>query len=138
MEKMQVSVLIHVNNDKVWAGLTDPYLVKKYFFGTTVESTWQKGSPIFFRGEWQNHKYEDKGVILRVEPGVHVTYSYWSSLSGTPDRPENYKNISYDLSKTKDGTKLTVSQDCDPKTKEHSEKNWTMVLNGLKNLLENS
>jgi uncharacterized protein YndB with AHSA1/START domain len=135
-EQLKVSLLIKASIDEVWKGLTDPDLVKQYFFGTMVDSDWKKGSPIFFRGEWEGKKYEDKGTILSIEPGRHVAYSYWSSMSGASDVPENYKVITYTLTPKNGGVELLLTQECEPETKEHSKKNWTMVLDGLKKLLE--
>ncbi len=35
-------------------------------------------------------KYEDKGVILKMELGSMIRYSYFGPLTGQPDVPENY------------------------------------------------
>lgn len=53
--------LIRVSPAEVWKALTDPDLIKHYLFGTQVESTWQVGDAIIYRGEWQGKSYEDKG-----------------------------------------------------------------------------
>ena len=31
--------------EKVWQGLTDPAIVKRYFFGTDLKSDFKKGQP---------------------------------------------------------------------------------------------
>ena len=93
----EVSVSIRSPNAKVWEHLTRPELVKKYFFGTDIETDWKPGSPIYFRGTWEGRSYEDKGRILEFRPPGHLAYSYWSSFSGAPDRPENYQKITIDL-----------------------------------------
>jgi uncharacterized protein YndB with AHSA1/START domain len=96
------------------------------------------GSPIFFRGEWQGTKYEDKGEILRVVPGRVLEYTYWSSMSGREDRPENYSRVTFELSPAQGGTRLALTQDNagDEKSRAHSEKNWGQVLETMKKLLE--
>ncbi|SEP44020.1 SRPBCC domain-containing protein [Mucilaginibacter sp. OK283] len=123
---------------KVWRGLTDPAMVKEYFFGTNLESTWKVGEPIKFSGEWEGHKYEDKGTILEIEPGKFVTYSYWSSMAGTEDKPENYANITYSLDEENGETTLTIIQDNikNQEAKEHSEQNWQGMFEGLKKMIE--
>jgi hypothetical protein len=65
-------------------------------------------------------------------------YSYWSSMSGTEDKPENYVNVTYELSENNNATSLTITQENipDEKTKEHSEENWRKVIGDLKKLLE--
>jgi len=135
-EQLKVSVFIQASSDRVWKGLTDPELVKQYFFGTKVVSSWKEGSPIFFRGEWEGKPYEDKGTILSIRPGSHVSYNYWSSMSGEADRPENYNVIAYDLLPKENGTEVTVTQETTLEKKEHSEGNWRMILGGLKKLME--
>src|SRR4051794_25632853 len=97
MSKQTLTTTINIKAPaaKVWNGLTDPELVKQYFFGTNLKSDWKEGSPITFSGEWDGKSYEDKGTILQITPGEYVKYSYWSSMSGTEDKPENYANVSY-------------------------------------------
>jgi len=134
----ETSIFINAFSDKVWEALTDPALVKQYLFGTTVTSDWQVGSPITYKGVWEGKVYEDKGEILECEPGKTLVSTYWSSMSGVPDSPENYATVGYFLSEENHGTRLKITQD-DNKSQEsadHSAENWSMVLDGLKKLLE--
>ncbi|MDD8018392.1 MAG: SRPBCC domain-containing protein, partial [Bacteroidota bacterium] len=64
--------------------------------------------------------------------------TYWSSVGGLPDLPENYKKVTYEITQTANGTKLTVVQENNgsEKEKNHSEQNWAVVLTGLKKLVE--
>ena len=123
---------------KVWQALTDPAIVKQYFFGTNVKSDWKKGSPIIWQGEWEGRSYEDKGTILDIDPGSFVKYNYWSTMSGTEDKPENYANITYQLSESDGKTKLTITQDNikNQQAKEHSEQNWQSVFGKMKEMIE--
>ncbi|GAC1648239.1 MAG: SRPBCC domain-containing protein [Gemmatimonadaceae bacterium] len=133
-----VSVPINAPAKKVWEALTKPNLIKQYFFGTNVETDWKPGSPIRFHGAWQGKAYEDKGTILEAVPGKRIAYTYWSSLSGTVDLPENYKTVSFDLSNEAGNTVLTLTQDNNDteEAKKHSEANWQTVIQGLKKLVE--
>ncbi len=134
----KVTIEINANKAEVWKALTTPELIKQYLFGTETECDWKVGSPIFFRGEWQGKKYEDKGTILEIQEGVLLKYSYWSSMSGVPDLPENYMIVAFDIAQKGNTTILTLVQD-GSKTEEsrkHSEQNWGSVLDGLKKMLE--
>jgi len=141
---MKNTITVHVSTNimapvpEVWKALTTPEIIKKYFFGTNAISDWRPGSALIFKGEWEGKKYEDKGTILSMIPDRLFQYTYWSSMSGIEDKPENYVTITYDLTENKDGTVLTVTQENIPdvKTKEHSEQNWKKVLADLKQLLE--
>jgi uncharacterized protein YndB with AHSA1/START domain len=135
----KVSCSINAPVAKVWDALVKPELVKKYFFGTNVQSDWKVGSPITFTGEWQGKTYKDKGTILAFEPGKLLKYSYWSSMSGIEDKPENYVTVTYELKEeSKNKTTFTITQENipDEKMKEHSEQNWKKVQDALKELLE--
>jgi uncharacterized protein YndB with AHSA1/START domain len=135
---VNLSITVNAPVAKVWAALISPNMIKKYLFGTDVVSDWKQGSPIVFRGEWQGKTYEDKGVILRLEPERLIQYSHWSNLSGLPDTPENYHVITFELAGEGSGTRLSLSQDNNPdeESREHSRKNWAMVLATFKRLLE--
>jgi uncharacterized protein YndB with AHSA1/START domain len=124
--------------DKVWQGLTDPTMVKQYFFGTTLKSDWKVGSPITFSGEWEGHKYEDGGIILDIDAPKLLKYSYWSSMSGTENKPENYNDITYQLSEADGITTLIITQEGvkNQEAAEHSEGNWTSIFDGLKKMIE--
>jgi uncharacterized protein YndB with AHSA1/START domain len=140
MEKLTLNIDLKfkVPAAKVWQGLTDPEMVKQYFFGTQLKSNWKAGGPITFSGEWDGKKYEDKGTIQEIDPGKFVKYSYWSSMAGTEDKPENYANISYSLTENKGETTLSITQDNikNQESKEHSEQNWKIVFEGLRKMIE--
>jgi uncharacterized protein YndB with AHSA1/START domain len=135
---LKTSLTFNAPEAAVWKGLTDPEIVKQYFFGTNVKSDWKQGSPITWSGEWDGYKYEDKGEILDVVTGKYVKYSYWSSMSGTEDKPENYHNVSYELAEKQGVTTLIIVQDNikDEAAKAHSEQNWQSIFNGLKEIIE--
>lgn len=134
----QVSESINAPLFKVWEALTTPEIIKQYFFNTETETDWLVGSPIKFYGEWQGKTYEDKGTILANDPGRLLQYSYWSSMSGIEDKPENYVTITYELVEKDGHTLLTISQDNIPseQMKEHATENWKKVISGLKELME--
>ncbi len=134
----KASITIKAPVEKVWDALTKPEIIKKYFFGTDAHSTWKPGSPITFSGEWQGKKYSDKGTILDILPNKILKYSYWSSMSGIEDKPENYVIITNELSQDGDSSTLNITQENipDEKTKNHSEENWKLVLEAMKKLLE--
>jgi uncharacterized protein YndB with AHSA1/START domain len=134
----KTSIKIKTTKDTLWDALTNPEVIKKYFFGTNAVSDWKPGSPLIFKGEYQGKQYEDKGTILESEPEKRLKYSYWSSMSGIEDKPENYVHVTYEISGEDNDLTLTVTQENipDEKMKEHSIENWNKVLEALKKLLE--
>jgi len=123
---------------RVWEALTQPELVKQYMFGTDIETDWKIGSSIVYRGEWQGKKYEDKGRVLEVVPERLIKSTYWSVGMGMPDRPENYQIVTYELTPGDKVTALSVTQENIPSedAKAESERNWGMVLEAIKSMLE--
>lgn len=134
----QATVTIQAPASRVWEALTEPKLIKQYFFGSDIVTDWKVGSPIFYRGEWQGRGYEDKGEIVAVDAGKRLVTTHWSPLSGVPDTPENYHTVTYLLSEQDGSTDVTILQDNNASEEEkmHSEQNWQMVLAGLKDLVE--
>lgn len=131
-------IAINAPTTKVWEALVTPQLIKRYLFGTEVTTDWQVGSPITYKGVWEGKAYEDKGKVLEVEPNKLLVSTFWSSLAGLPDAPENYKTVRYDLSAEGKGTMLTVTQDNNETQDEagNSEQNWKAVLAEMKKLIE--
>ena len=129
----QASVRVDAAPEVVWRALTEPELVKEYFFGTTLETDWAVGSPIVYRGEWEGKAYQDKGVVLEADRPRRLVSTYFSAMGGLPDVPENYQTATYELSPEGSGTRLTVTQDNnrDDEAAEHSSANWSAVLDGL-------
>jgi len=134
------SVFINASAARIWKALTDPAEVKQYLFNTEMSADWKVGGSIRYRGIWEGKSYEDKGTILEIKPEKLLKSTYYSQFSGLEDRPENYNTVVYKLDKNNGRTKLTVTQNNIP-TKEsavHSSKNWHMVLEKLKDVVEHS
>ena len=141
MDKKQVakaSATMNAPAAKVWDALVNPDVIKQYMFGTTVRSDWKVGSPITWKGEWKGKAYEDKGVIQKLEPRRRLTYSHFSPMTGLPDTPENYHTVDVQLREDAGKTHVTLTQDnnATDEERQHSEKNWSTMLEGLKKVVE--
>lgn len=135
---VEKSVTIKAPPSKVWQALTDPDLIRQYLFGTHARSDWKKGSPIIYTGEWQGKRYEDKGKIIDIIPEELLHTTYFSSMSGKEDIPDNYANVIYKLEAQDIYTKIIIQQDNieDESGVAHMKENWGKVLDGMKRLLE--
>jgi len=132
------SIVIDALPAKVWKALVTPAAIKQYMFDTNVTSDWKEGSPITWQGEWQGKAYEDKGVIRQFKPNQALQYTHFSPLAGLPDKPENYHTVSIQLSPDGNRTRVSLTQDNNltEEARAHSEKNWKMMLDGLKKFVE--
>lgn len=143
VQAAQVSTQVIASPDDVWTALTTPKVLKTFFFGADVDTNWEVGNPIYFRGEWKGKKFEDKGEIEVFEPRKRLSFTHWSELSGLPDEPENYHVVTFELDGSGKQTKVTLTQDnqrgaekVTDDSKKELEKNWKMVLDGLKKAVE--
>jgi uncharacterized protein YndB with AHSA1/START domain len=140
----EATVDINAPRSDVWQSLTDPKKIKEYYLGAEVQTDWQVGSPITFKGELDGKAFEDKGEILEVEPERKLAYSHWSPSSGKPDTPENYHVVAITLDDRDGATHVTLRQsnlqggatDADRANREEFEKNWKQMLDGLKEVTE--
>jgi uncharacterized protein YndB with AHSA1/START domain len=141
MEKTLIAkaaINIDAPGERVWEALVNPDAIQQYMFGTHVVSDWREGSPILWKGEWHGKPYEDKGVILKLKPGHILQYSHFSPLSGQPDKPENYHSVTIEITANGSRTQVSLAQDNNANNEErnHSQKNWEMMLASLKKYVE--
>jgi uncharacterized protein YndB with AHSA1/START domain len=134
----EVSVSIDAPASTVWKVITTPALIKKYLFDTNVASDWKEGSQITYEGEYQGKSYRDKGTILKIEPERVFQSTYWSSMGGKEDKPENYNLVTYTLANQGAKTLVTLTQDniLSEKEREYVIENWKVVLQQLKQVAE--
>jgi uncharacterized protein YndB with AHSA1/START domain len=132
----EATIAINAPREAVWNAITDPESIRAYLMGTTVTSDWEEGSSITYEGEYEGKRYKDKGEIVKMEPGKVFQSTF---LSGAKeDKPENYHLVTYNLWEKDGKTMVTLSQDNihSEKELEHSNNNWNMVLQKLKELVE--
>lgn len=135
--KINYQTVIKAPIDKVWDALTNPAIVKQYFFGSNQQTDWKVGSPIYFTGEYEGKTYIDKGVVQEFISNQNLSYSYLSSWNALEDKPENYLLVTYEVKKVTQGTELTITQsNYDEERAKHSAENWKVVVDGLKKIVE--
>jgi len=127
---------INAKPHEVWNALTNPDWVKKYFFGSQLNTSWTPGSSITWTGEFDGKAYTDKGTILEYNEGSKLAFSYLSSWANLPDLPENYLFVTYQIREVPDGTELVITQsNYDEEKAQHSTQNWASVIDEMKKLL---
>jgi len=134
----EASISIDAPAAAVWKAITDPELIARYLYGTKVKSDWKEGGEITYEGEHNGTKYHDKGVIKKLETNKVFASTYWSSMGGKEDKPENYNLVTYTLTESDGKTEVMLTQDnvADEKEKEHAAANWSAVLTELKKIAE--
>jgi uncharacterized protein YndB with AHSA1/START domain len=123
-------ITINAPGSKVWNALINPEQTKKYMFGCETVSDWKVGSPLLWRGEYEGKQMVFvKGVIVEIKPESFLTYSTFDPNSTMEDVPENYLNVTYELSPENGQTILNVTQGDYSKVAD-SEKRYAEAYNG--------
>ena len=132
------SVTIEAPGKDVWNTLLDPKAIEQYMFGARVTSSWTVGSPITWTGEWEGKRFEDRGIVLEIEPEEVLSYSHVSGSSlhegGTPIEHK----VTIWLTSDGDHTRVDLEQDGNQSVQEcdRSASNWETMLAGLKDYVE--
>ncbi|VXB93351.1 conserved hypothetical protein [Arthrobacter sp. 9AX] len=134
------SVTVEAPPQRVWEVIMDPVATEEFMFGAELATDWSVGGPITWRGSWEGKEYEDKGVVLEVEPGRKLVYTHFSPLAGAEDTPENYHTLTWTLQAQGGRTILTLSQDnnATEEAAEHSKGMWDGLVADVKRLAERS
>ncbi|MBO9700446.1 MAG: SRPBCC domain-containing protein [Sporocytophaga sp.] len=147
MEKIiKNTIEIKAEKDQVWDMLTNPEQTKKYMFGCETVSDWKTGSPLLWKGHYEGKDMIFvKGTILEINLGKRLKYTVIDPNASYPDIPDNYLNVTYELSDNDGKTVLTVTQDGYDKVAEGEKRfkesynngeGWTPILVAIKDLLK--
>ena len=139
MKTTDSTVKILAPAKKVWLALTSPGLVKQWQYGSDLQTTWEVGTSIVFRNEWNGQVFEQKGTVLEFSPESRLKYSLFFPRPEVQDIPENYFFMTYELAESGGTTSLLVRQE-DPRPSPPDESSGGEdspdVLSSLKELVE--
>jgi len=100
----QSSIAINAGADAIWDVLTNPDKIKLYLFGSIVHTDWKVGSPIVFTRDrlhpsapLSEKPIVDKGQLLEIENEKLLKFTFYSSMEGYDDLPENYSTVTYTI-----------------------------------------
>lgn len=138
--KVENKIRINADTATVWKTLTKPELVKEYLYDCRVETTWNKGSEIWYTQEKNGEKIvRVNGRIIEIIPQKLLKLS----IIGTQEGYHQYVTMTYELETAdKNKTDLLVREegfeyiDQGRKRYEQSKKGWEMVLPKLKAVAE--
>jgi uncharacterized protein YndB with AHSA1/START domain len=124
---------------KVWLALTVPDLVKQWQYGSDLLTTWEPGTPIIFRNEWNGQVFEQKGTVVEFIPESRLKYSLFFSRPDLQDVPDHHFFMTYQLTESGGLTSLLFRQE-DPRPSppdaSADEDGGPDVLSSLKELVE--
>lgn len=126
--------------ESVFLALTNSEEIPKYFPLKSVESTWEVGCKVLYKGEVNGNPFTDYGVIEKLSFPNSYQYRYWSDNHGTERTEENHLTISYSLEKSSEGTWLSVKQSNIKSPELYELMNgrvWDLLLGSFKEYIEN-
>jgi DNA-binding transcriptional ArsR family regulator/uncharacterized protein YndB with AHSA1/START domain len=130
------TTFIRATPDRIWQALTESDFTVRYYYGSTVDSDWQPGSPVQYRigGELAL-----EGVILESDPPRRLTMTFhavWDEEVAA-DEPSR---MTFEIDVAGPGvSKLTVVHDgfrAETETWRQVTGGWSFIAAGLKTLLE--
>ena len=132
------TIKINAPIHKVWDIITKPEYVKLWQYGSDLLTTWESGSDIRFRTEWEYKVFEQWGKVLEFRPNEIVKYSLFAPRPDLEDKAENYFIMSYVLTDDNGQTKLEIIQEDNRQNaiQEEPQGEENQVLRSLKQLAE--
>jgi uncharacterized protein YndB with AHSA1/START domain len=139
MKTSDSTVKILAPAKKVWLALTNPALVKQWQYNSDLLTTWEVGTSIIFRNEWDGQVFEQKGTVMEFSPELRLKYTLLFPRPDLPDNAGNYILMTYELAESGGATSLLVRQE-DPRpvapNESGGENDGPDVLSDLKQLVE--
>lgn len=129
--------------EKVWAALTDPQIINKYWFGITADSDFKAGSPWALK--FEDGRIADTGEILESKP-PHRLVIRWRNEFRPELKAEGYSRCTMQIEMADyypdrggKAVKLTIHHEIEGEGGKFIEAvsgGWPKVLANLKSLLE--
>jgi len=131
------ATFIRTTPEKLWAALTDPETMKRYWFDTWQDCDWKAGSP--WRLIFPDGSVADSGRILEIEPLKRIVIE-WQNHWRPEIKAEGPGRCTYEIEAVDDGAvKLTIthtSERADSELIKAVSSGWPKVLSNLKSFLE--
>ena len=134
---------IRTTPEKLWAALTDPQTIRKYWFGITAESSWKPGSP--WQLKFEDGRVADSGEILEAVPGKRLVIR-WRNEFKPELKAVGYTRCMMEIEvadyypdHSGKAVKLTINHELEGEGTKFIEAvsgAWPKILSNLKSLLE--
>ena len=129
-------IFIKAAPEAIWEAITKPEFTRRYFFGSSIDTTTQPGSPCVYRST--DAPLVD-GEVLESDP-VHRFVITWRSLYHPPSVDEPASRVTWLIEPQEGGhcclTVIHDRLDSSPNTAKNVGAAWMFVLSGLKTVVE--
>jgi uncharacterized protein YndB with AHSA1/START domain len=136
---------IRTTPEKLWAALTDPQTIRKFWFGIAVECDWRSGSPWSLK--FEDGRTADTGEILESVPPKRLVIGNWQNQFKPELRSAGRSRCTIEIEVTDyypdfgaKAVKLTITHEADSEQGapliEAVSGGWPEIISNLKSLLE--
>ena len=128
--------IIRTTPEKLWEALTDPTLIRQYWYGVNVACAWKKGAP--WKMAFPDGRLADAGRILEIDPPRRIVIQ-WQNEWDPEMKAEGPSRCTIDLQALDGAVKLTITHDIDGADSlfiRGVSAGWPYTLSNLKSLLE--
>ncbi len=127
---------IQTTPEALWAALTSPEFIRKYWFGMNIETDWRVGSP--WKLVFPDGRIADTGEIVEFDQPKRLVLR-WRNEFRPELHEEGYARCVMEIEPAGEVVKLTIIHDIDkPGSKLIGavSTGWPKILSSLKTLLE--
>lgn len=125
---------IRASAEEVWDAIVNPEKTSQYFYGTSVESTWEVGAPMDYL--YPDGSFASKGEILAIDPPKRIEFTFqphWDEEL----KAEGAAREVWSLSEVNGMVELVIELfEIGPKSLEDFKAGLPYIISGLKSLVE--
>ena len=129
-------IFIKAAPEAIWEAITKPEFTRRYFYGSSIDTTTQPGSPCVYRS---TDALLVDGEVLESDPD-HRFVITWRSLYHPPSVDEPASRVTWLIEPQEGGhcclTVIHDRLDSSPNTAKNVGAAWMFVLSGLKTVVE--
>jgi uncharacterized protein YndB with AHSA1/START domain len=127
---------IRTTRETLWAALTTPEFMKKYWFGMNIETEWRAGSP--WKLVFPDGRVADTGEIIEIEKPKRLVLR-WRNQFRPQLHEEGDARCMMELEPAGEVVRLTITHEIDKSGSKLIDAvgiGWPKILSSLKTLLE--
>jgi len=129
-------IYIRATPERIWQALTNSDLVKRYYFGSVIESDFRAGSPLVYK-QPDTGRVDITGEVIEADPPRKLVHTF--SVGWDEDVHDPPTRVTWEITPAGEASRVAVTHDGfteENETFAQTKGGWPMILSGLKTLLE--
>ena len=109
---IRLELIINAEPLNVWQTLTKPKYIRKFFFNSILNTSWEEGSSIAFYNDEANQPIKMvHGRVLKFKKEQILSYTLFPSSAEFEDHLKNHLTLTYTLQDLIGKTQLIIEQE---------------------------